>query len=58
MHLSPTVTQAAVCSKASGPVAVDSLLIVTPIMVFCNCSMFYFALLYAHSSFAISLMWK
>ena len=58
MHLSPTVTQAAVCSKAGGPVAVDSLLIVTPTMVFCNCSMFYFVLLYVHSCFAIILMWK
>ena len=35
---------------------VDSLLIVTPIMGFCNCSMFCCALLYVHSSFTIILM--
>ena len=32
---------------------VDSLLIVTPIVGFCNCSMFCCALLCIHSSFAI-----
>ena len=31
---------------------VDSLLIVTSIVGFCNCSMFCCALLYVHSSFA------
>ena len=31
----------------------DSLLIVTPIVGFCNYSMFYYTLLYVHSSFAI-----
>ena len=41
-----------------GSVVVDSLLIVTPIVGFCNCSMFCCALLYVHSSFAIILMWK
>ena len=37
---------------------VDSLLIVTPIVGFCNCSMFCCALLCVHSSFAIILMGK
>ena len=37
---------------------VDSLLIVTPIVGFCNCSMFYCALLCIHSSFAIISMGK
>ena len=41
-----------------GSVVVDSLLIVTPIVGFCNCSMFCCALVYVHSSFAIILMWK
>ena len=36
-----------------GSVVVDSLLIVTPIVGFCNCSMFCCVLLYVHSSFAI-----
>ena len=36
----------------------DSMLIVTTIVGFCNCSMFCCALLYVHSSFAIILMWK
>ena len=35
---------------------VDSLLIVTPIVGLCNCSMFCCALLFASSSFAIILM--
>ena len=34
------------------------MLIVTPIVGFCNCSMFCYALLYVHSSFAIVLMGK
>ena len=34
------------------------LLIVTPIVGLCNCPMFYCALLYVHSSFAIILMGK
>ena len=37
---------------------VDSLLIVSPIVGFCNSSMFCCALLYVHSSFAIILMRK
>ena len=45
---------AAVRSKA----VVLSLLIDTLIMGFCNCSMFCYALLYVHSSFAIILMGK
>ena len=53
MHLSPPPThvdKAAFRSKA----VVLLLLIVTPIMEFCNCSMFYCV----HSSFAITLMGK
>ena len=41
-----------------GSVVVDSLLIVTPIVGFCNCSMFCCVLLCVHSSFAIILMGK
>ena len=37
---------------------VDSLLIVTLILGFCNCSMFSCALLYVHSSFSIILLGK
>ena len=37
---------------------VDSMLIVTPIVGFCNCSMFCCALRYVHSSSAIILMGK
>ena len=37
---------------------VDSLLIVIPIVGFCNCSMFCCALLCIHSSFAIISMGK
>ena len=36
----------------------DSLLNVTPVVGFCNCSMFCCALLYVHSSFAIISMGK
>ena len=41
-----------------GPVVFDSLLIVTPIMGFCTCSMFCCVLICVHSSFAIILMGK
>ena len=41
-----------------GSVVVDSLLIFTPVVRFCNVSMFCCALLYVHSSFAIVLMGK
>ena len=41
-----------------GSVVGDSLLIVTPIVGFCNCSMFCCALLCVHSSFAIISMGK
>ena len=41
-----------------GSVVVDSLLIVTPDVGFCNCSMICYALLYVHSIFAIILMGK
>ena len=37
-------------------VDVDSLLIVTPIVGFCNCAMFCWALLYVHCSFSIVSM--
>ena len=44
---------------AGGSVVDDPLLIVTPIVEFCNCSMFCCVLLlYVHSSFAIILMGK
>ena len=42
----------------SGSVFVDPLLIVTPIVGFCNCPMFCCALLCVHSSFAIIWMGK
>ena len=56
MHLSPLppVALAAVRSKA----VVLLLLIVIPVVGFCNCSMFCFALLCVHSGFAIILMGK
>ena len=41
-----------------GPVVVDYLFIVTPIVGVCNCSMFCCTLLYVHSSIAIILMGK
>ena len=41
-----------------GSVGVDSLLIVAPIVGFCNCSMFCCSLLCVHSSFAIISMGK
>ena len=50
---------AAVHSQAGGgSVVVDTLLIVTPIVGFCNCSMFCCELLCVHSSFAIVLVGK
>ena len=60
MHLSPPpppVAKATVLLYDGGHV-VDSLLIVTPIVGNCNCSMFCCTLLYVHSSFAIILMGK
>ena len=39
-------------------VVVDFLIIVTPIVEVCNCSMFCFSLLYVHSSIAFILMGK
>ena len=53
MHLSPPVAFAAVRSNV-----VDSLLIITPIVEFCNRSMFCCVLLCVQSSFAIILMGK
>ena len=41
-----------------GSVVVDSLVTVTPIVGFCNCSMFCCVLLCVHSSFAIISMGK
>ena len=41
-----------------GSVVVDPLLIVTPIVGFCNCSLFCCRLLCIHSSFAIISMGK
>ena len=52
LHERPT--QCSVRSKAM----VLLLLIVTPIVEFCNCSMFCYALRYVHFSFAIILMGK
>ena len=51
----PWVTMRVIRSKEVVPFVVDSLLIVTPIVGFRNCSMFCTALLYVHSSFAIIL---
>ena len=47
----PPVSLAAVCSKGG-----DSLLIVPPIVGFCNCTIFCYALFCGHSSFAIISM--
>ena len=44
--------------SGGGSVVVDSKLIVTPIVRFCNCSMFCCALLYVHSSLPFILMGK
>ena len=44
--------------QGSGSVVVDFLFIVTPIVGVCNCSMFFYMLLYVHSSIAIILMGK
>ena len=54
MHFSPQVTLATVRSKA----AVLLMLIVSPIVGFCNCSNFCCPLLYVYSSFAIIVMGK
>ena len=56
MHLIQSVVLAAVRSKVVVLFFVDLLLIVAPIVEFCNCSMFCYALLCVHSSFAIILM--
>ena len=57
MHLSPLpLALAAVRSIGGGFVVVDSLLIVTPIVGFFNCSRFCRVLLCVHSSFAIISM--
>ena len=45
-------------ARVGGSLVVDSLLNVTPIVGFCNCSMFCYVLLYVHSSFAIILIEK
>ena len=46
------------CPFLGGGSVVDSLLIVTPIVDFRNCSLYVCRLLYVHSSFAIILMRK
>ena len=51
-------TPVALAAVGSGVVAIDSSLIVTPIVGFYNCSMFWCALLCVHSSFAIISMGK
>ena len=57
MHLSPSGF--GFCPfYGGGSVVVDSLLIATPIVGFCGCSMFCCALLCVHSSFAIISMGK
>ena len=53
-----TVHMRRLLSTKSGFVVVDSLLIVTPIVGFCNCSMCCSVLLCVHSSFAIISMGK
>ena len=57
MYLSPPVAEAAVRSKAVALLLL-TVLIVTPIVGVCNCSMFGCTLLYVPSSFAIILMGK
>ena len=52
----PPVAWAAVRSGAAVLLLLTFLIIVTPIVRICNCSMFCCTLLYAHSSFAIILM--
>ena len=57
MHLSPPPSSLCCCPFQGGvSVVVDSLLIVTPIKGFCNCSMSCCTLLCVLSSFAIILM--
>ena len=58
MHLSPQWLRLLSVLRRSCSVVADSSLIVTLIMGFCNCSMFWRALLYVHSSFAIIMMGK
>ena len=52
------MASAAVASKGGGSGVIDLLLIVTPIVGFCNSSVFCCVLLYVHSSFAIISMGK
>ena len=59
MHLSPPVGWADVRSKAVVLLLLTfCLLLLTPIVGVCNCSMFCCTLLYVHSSIAIILMGK
>ena len=59
MHLSPPPGGLGCCPfEGGGSVVVDLLFIVTPIVGFCNCSMFCCTFLYVPSSFAIILMGK
>ena len=57
MHLSPLVAKTTVSFKAV-VLLLLTFVIVTPIVLVCNCSMFFCTLLYVHSSFAIILMGK
>ena len=56
MHLSATSFGCCPFYSGGSSVAVDSWLIVTPRMGFCNCSMFCCSLLCVHSSFAMIFM--
>ena len=56
MHLSPPCGSGCCPFLGGGSVVVDLFLIVTPIVGFCNCSIFGCTLLYVLSSFAIILM--
>ena len=59
MHLSPHPSGFGCCPFiVGGSVVVDLLLIVTPIVGFCNCSKFCCVVLCVHSSFAIISMGK
>ena len=58
MTIKDTIRHCIIRGFGGGSFVVDSLLIVTPIVGFCNCPMFCFALLNVHSSFAIISMGK
>ena len=60
MHLSPPPPRGLGCCpiEGGGSVVDEVLFIVTPIVGFCNCSMFCCTLLYVHSRIAIILVRK